>query len=123
LLLFLVDITLINSWFYYKLVHEDIKQQGEEARADFFLSVTQAIVCQNTDWEQKYEQRHESTRSMQRNSDDSDSVGAYLPGRNVNHDTTINATRNTDVCQPCAFNVVPYEQHKKVRTVKTSIMR
>jgi hypothetical protein len=60
---------------------------------------------------------------MQRNSDDSDSLDAYLPGRNVNHDTTIDATRNTDVCQPCAFNVVPYEQHKKVRTVKTSIMR
>jgi hypothetical protein len=54
LLLFLVDITLTNSWLYYKLVHEDIKQQGEEARADFFLSVTQAMVSQNTDWEQKY---------------------------------------------------------------------
>jgi hypothetical protein len=123
LLLFLVDIALTNSWLYYKLVHEDITQQGEEARADFFLSVAQAMVCQNTDWELKYKQRHERTTRSQRNSDDSDSVDAYLPGRNVHHETTINATINTDVCQPCAFNVVPYELHKKVRTVKSAIMR
>jgi hypothetical protein len=108
-----VDIALTNSWLYYKLVHEDITQQGEEARADFFLSVAQAMVCQNMDWELKYKQRHKCTTSTQRNSDDSDSVDAYLPGRNVHHETTINATINTDVCQPCAFNVVPCELHKK----------
>jgi hypothetical protein len=85
--------------------------QNKEARADFFLSVAQAMVCQNTDWELKYYQRHERTSRTRRNFDDSDSVDAYLPGRNVHHDTTINATINTDVCQPCAFNVVPY--HKK----------
>jgi hypothetical protein len=57
LLLFLVDITLTSSWLYYKVVHEDITQQGEEASADFFLSVAQAMVCQNTELE--YNQRHE----------------------------------------------------------------
>jgi hypothetical protein len=123
LLLFLVDIALTNSWLYYKLAHEDIMQQGEEARAVFFLSVDQAMVCQNTDWELKYNQRHERTSRTRRNSDDSDSVDAYLPGRNVHHDTPISATINSYVCQPCAFNIVPYELHKKVRTVKSAIMR
>jgi hypothetical protein len=46
LLLFLVDISLTNSWLYYKLVNEEKLKKNGESRADFFLCVAQAIDVQ-----------------------------------------------------------------------------
>jgi len=54
LLLFLVDVSLTNSWLYYKLVNEEKLKKNGESRADFFLSVAQAMGCPTTDWEAKH---------------------------------------------------------------------
>jgi hypothetical protein len=53
LLLFLVDISLTSSWSYHKLVNEEKLKKNGESRADFFLSVSQAMRCPTTDWAAK----------------------------------------------------------------------
>jgi RNA polymerase subunit RPABC4/transcription elongation factor Spt4 len=114
LLLFLVDIALTNSWLLYKLVNEEKLQKGGESRADFFLSISRAMVSPDTDWEAKYKQRHGRNMRTCSNQGDCDDLDAYLPSRNVSRGAST-TTINADVCQQCAFSIVPYQLSKESR--------
>lgn len=48
-----MDIALTNSWIYYKLTNPT-KCKKSEARADFFLSIAERLVCPGYDWAAKY---------------------------------------------------------------------
>jgi hypothetical protein len=54
LLLFIIDIGMMNAWVYYKMCHEDTCNK-EGARADFFQTIAECMVNSETNW-QEYEQ-------------------------------------------------------------------
>ena len=60
LMLFIMDIALMNSWIYYKLT-KPTKCKESEARADFFLSMAEHLVCPGYDWAAKYKVTPDST--------------------------------------------------------------
>jgi hypothetical protein len=112
LLLFLVDVSLTNSWLYYKLVNEEKLKKNGESRADFFLSVAQAMGCPTTDWEAKHKLHHGRPYNMRQRNTQNGAIEDYLPTTHANHEAMIPLI-NTEQCQPCAFSIIPFQLHKK----------
>jgi hypothetical protein len=112
LVLFLVDISLTNSWLYYKLVNEEKLKRNGESRADFFLSLAQAMVCQTTYWEAKYKLHRGQPYNLRQRNTRKEVIDDYLPMTHANHEAIIPLI-NTELCQPCAFSIIPFQLNKK----------
>jgi hypothetical protein len=94
-------------------VNEEKLKKNGESRADFFLSVAQVMVCQQTDWAEKYKlQRGRALYNLRTRNRNNNQIDNYLPTRHANHDAIVTSV-NTDICQPCAFSVVPFKLNKK----------
>jgi hypothetical protein len=63
LFLFLLDVTITNSWIYYKLSNPEMKDKGG-ARATFYQELAESLVDPNIDWKDRYGER-EKKRNRQ----------------------------------------------------------
>lgn len=63
LLLFIMDVGLMNSWIYYKLCNEG-KTTKEGSHADFFQSIAEMMVNTDVNWKHFFTALHGSTDTL-----------------------------------------------------------
>jgi hypothetical protein len=115
LMLFLVDVAVTNSWICYKLVHPN-ECKKSEARADYFLSITQHLVRPGYDCSAKYKVIIDLDEGKQE-----ERLG-YLPMRRRNgkavNDVIIDMDKAAleDKCEFIDFSSVPFNAKKRSKT-------
>jgi len=139
LMLFLVDIALINAWIYYQMANDQVGGKAGD-RADFYICIASEMIRQDLDFEALYKVRAQGNRTLRprqntrndesgTNDDDDgyDSKDDYIedlimrPNIQMTDDEHAALERflkqsSSDTCIPCSFTSFPFPLKKRSKS-------